>query len=77
MKENTLVQFIKKHATSHNLSYYYTSYPKEVQEMLNNVFKGCWRFGLYASQTLYILDEALKPFDNQKTDLNFLLGDDE
>lgn len=77
MKENTLAKFINKRATSQNLCYYYTSYSKEVQEMLNNIFKSCWRFGLYTSQTLYILDEALKPFDNQKIDLNYLLGDDE
>ena len=36
--------------------------------MLDNIFRMCWRIGLYSSQTLMMLDESLKPFKNKKFD---------
>lgn len=40
----------------------YDKYSKEVQEMVNNLFKATFRLNLYDGQIAYVLDEALKPF---------------
>lgn len=62
MKDRILKDFIRNNATEKNLCYKYEEYPREVRQMLENVFKMCWRIGLYASQTMMMLDESLKPF---------------
>lgn len=63
MREMTLEEFIKNHATKTDACLYYNEYSKEVQESLNNIFKACWRFDLRNRQAIYMLNEALKPFD--------------
>lgn len=62
MKDRILKDFIRNNATEKNLCYKYEEYPREVRQMLENVFKMCWRIGLYTSQTMMMLDESLKPF---------------
>lgn len=69
MKDKTLKEFVKHKANKDNLCFYYEIYPNEVKEMLNNIFKMCWRIGLYASQTLMMLDESLKPFKYRKLEI--------
>lgn len=65
--------FIKEHSNPANRCYYYADYSKETQESLENVYKACFRFGLYSSQILYMLDEMLKPLE-KITDLYEMLG---
>lgn len=66
MKDRTLSEFIKNHADEKNLCYNYKEYSTEIQESLKNIYSACFRFGLYASQTLHLLDNALKPFEKNK-----------
>lgn len=73
-KTRTLEDFIKENAEGTDLCYYYSEYSEEVQESLKNIYAACFRFGLYKSQILYMLDEALKPYERKK-DLFDLLGD--
>ena len=73
-KTRTLEDFIKENTNRTNLCYYYSEYSEEVQESLKNIYAACFRFGLYKSQILYMLDEALKPYE-RKTDLFDLLED--
>lgn len=67
MIENDLKKFLKKHATKNNLCFHYKQYPKKVQLMISNVFNACWRMNLYNSQIIYMLDEAIKPFQKEKS----------
>lgn len=66
MKNETLEEFIENYAKNYNLCYKYSEYSEEVQKMLKRIYAACFRFGLYNSQTLYMLDEALKPFEINK-----------
>jgi hypothetical protein len=74
MKEQKIEEFIKENTDGTNLCYYYSEYSEEVQESIKNVYAACFRFGLYKSQILYMLDEALRPYERNK-DLFDLLGD--
>lgn len=69
MKEMTLEELIKNHATMRDACYYYKDYSKEIQESLENVFSACWRFNLRSSQTIFMLNEMLKPYDNGVLDI--------
>lgn len=66
-------EFIKKNSTPNNQCFYYSKYSDEVIESLKNVYAACFRFGLYKSQILYMLDEMLKPFERNE-DLFEMLG---
>lgn len=44
---------------------YYDYAPNELQKMLCNIYKACYRFALQDVQTLYMLQEAIKPFRNE------------
>lgn len=68
MKDRTLKEFIAHNSTKENLCFYYESYSADVKKMLDNIFRMCWRIGLYTKQTLMMLDESLKPFKNKKFD---------
>ena len=65
MKDKTLEEFIKSNASPVNYCYYYSEYSEEIQESLKNIYAACFRFGLYKSQILYMLDEALKPIKRE------------
>lgn len=41
---------------------YYNRSPKDIQELMNNVYNACYRFNLNNTQTLYMLQEAVRPF---------------
>lgn len=69
MKETTLKEFIEKHAAMTDTCYYYKAFSKEVQESLDNIFRACWRFNLRNAQIIFMLNEALKPYDNGGLDL--------
>ena len=56
-------EFIKEKTTKADACYYYNDYPAEVQESLKNVYKVCWRFNLRTAQTIYMLNEVLKPYE--------------
>ena len=75
MKKPILEVFIKENAKQTNFCCYYSEYSEEVQGSLKNIYAACLRFGLYKSQILYILDEALKPF-KKGTDLFEMLEED-
>lgn len=66
MKDKTIEDFIKDNSKPANLCYYYSEYSGEIQESLKKIYAACYRFGLYKSQILYMLDEALKPFAPKK-----------
>lgn len=61
----TLEDLLKK-AKQEHLCRHYELYREEVQQMQKNLFKAAYRMGLYDSQILYILDEALKSFKKGK-----------
>ena len=65
MKYKTFEKFIKDNARPVNYCYYYSEYSEEIQESLKNIYAACFRFGLYKSQILYMLDEALKPIKRE------------
>ena len=74
MKKDVFEEFIKKRATKENLCYKYFEYSEQVQKMLKRIHATCFRFGLYSSQIVYMLDQALIPFD-RKRDLFEMLED--
>ena len=53
--------FISKHATENDLCYNYLKYPKEIQQVLKNIYSCCFRFGLYTAQILFVLNKTLEP----------------
>ena len=74
MKQQKIEDFIKGNTNRTNLCYYYSEYSEEVQESLKNIYAACFRFGLYKSQILYMLDEALKPYERKKDLFDLLEG---
>lgn len=60
-------EFIKERTTKYDACYYYKEYPIEIQESLENVYKACWRFCLRDKQTIYVLNELLKPYGRDLT----------
>lgn len=56
-------EFIKEKVSKYDPCYNYKEYPTEVQESLENVYKACWRFNLRNAQTIYMLNEILKPYE--------------
>lgn len=57
----TLESLISK-ASEANLCKHYQEYDIEVQQMVEKLYKATYRVGLFKSQIIYILDEALTPF---------------
>ncbi len=72
-KHKNLKEFIEENATPVDHCYYYDNYSKEIQESMENIYNTCWRFGLYKSQTIYMLNEAIEPLNKNK-DLDEVLG---
>lgn len=54
--------FIKYNACEKDLCYFYKSYNKDVQNMLKNIYSCCFRFSLYKSQVVFMLNAALSSF---------------
>ena len=65
MKNKTFEEFIEAYATPVNHYYYYKDYSEDIQNSLKRIYSACFRFGLYKSQILYMLDEALKPIKRE------------
>lgn len=63
--KDTLEKLLDK-AKGEHICKSYKLYKQEVQEMMENLYKATYRLGLYDSQILYVLDEALKPFKKGK-----------
>lgn len=61
-----LEDFIKNKAKSTDLCKDYKEYSKEVQQSLKNIYMVCWRFDLKTNQTLYMLNQALAPFEKKQ-----------
>ena len=59
----TLNDVFKK---SNELEYYYNNSNSDIKNMILNIFNACYRFGLNETQTIYMINQAVKPF---KTDL--------
>ena len=54
--------FIKYNTTEKDICHYYKKYNKEVQKMLKNIYSCCFRFSLYKSQIIFMLNSALESF---------------
>ena len=59
---DTLDSLVSKLKKDTYLCKQYKRYNNDVQQMVNNIYKATYRIGLYDSQIIYILEEALKPF---------------
>lgn len=64
--DSNLEDFIKNKARTIDLCKDYKEYSKEVQQSLRNVYTVCWRFDLKTNQTLYMLNQALTPFEKKQ-----------
>lgn len=62
VKEKSVRQYLN--LKDNELFMYYRSAPKEIQKQMDNVYKACYRFNLNNAQTLYMLNELLRPFRN-------------
>lgn len=60
MVEKNIIEFLKK--KDEELYEYYTKAPTDIQKMMKNIYNASFRFGLTNSQTIYMLEESLKPF---------------
>lgn len=60
MIEQNIVEFLKK--KSEELYEYYEKAPNDIRRMMKNIYNASFRFGLTNSQTIYMLEESLKPF---------------
>lgn len=60
MKENKIKEFLN--LKDKELFNYYNRSPEDIQKLMNNVYNACYRFNLNNTQTLYMLQEAVKPF---------------
>lgn len=47
------------------LKIYYENGNPDIQKLFNNIYCACYRFGLNRVQTLYMLKEAIKPFEKE------------
>lgn len=65
MRDPNLKQFLAINNYNELLDTYRLS-RKEEQQMLNNIYKASYRFALTKSQTKYLLEEAIRPFDKGK-----------
>ena len=63
--KDTLDNLIKKTKES-DLCRCYKMYDVDVQQMINNLYNASYRMGLYKNQIIYILNEALKPFNKAR-----------
>lgn len=62
--------FIEKEATSKDRCKYYKDYPYQIQIMLKKVYICGFRFNLYKKQIIFMLNEALEPFAEDREDEN-------
>lgn len=60
-------KFIKEKSMPTDKCFYYKDYSEEVQKSIKNIYESCWRFGLYPSQIIFILNNALEPFKAHKS----------
>ena len=61
MKREKIEQFlIRKQET--DLLDIYKSRNKDIKDMMNNLYNASFRFGLNETQTIYMLNEAVRPF---------------
>lgn len=67
---NKIEDFIEKYATQDDMCYYHKAFPENVKKMLKNIYSCCFRYNLYPKQSLFLLNEALKPFEVNKTKHN-------
>lgn len=65
MEKQTLDNLLKKTKET-DLCRYYKYYDIDVQQMIENLYKATYRIGLYDAQIVYILDEAMQPFEKEK-----------
>lgn len=49
---------------SNEIKKYYNNSNNDIKEMIKNLYNACYRFGLNDTQTIYMIDQALKPFKN-------------
>ena len=74
IREKNIKEFLNLKNTE--LFNYYRQAPKEIQCMLKNMFNICVRFNLNNNQTLYVIQEAIKPFKHEILCEIFKEGDD-
>ncbi len=61
-KENSVYEFIQSKATNVDPCKNIQLYSDEVKVMLQHLYDALWRFNLYDSQIIYIMNEAIKGF---------------
>lgn len=66
----TLLEFLEENANPNDLCYYYDDYPEEIQQCVENIYKGCIRFGLLKCQIVYMLNALLKPLEEDYREFN-------
>jgi hypothetical protein len=49
---------------SNEIKKYYDNSNDDIKQMIKNLCNACYRFGLNNTQTIYMIDQALKPFKN-------------
>ena len=64
---NNFEEFMKKNTKPTDECYYYKDYNDKIRKSLKNVYRACWRFGLYTSQTIFIMNEMLQPLNKEKS----------
>lgn len=62
VKEKNIIEFLN--LKDNELLNYYRQAPKELQKVLKNVYNACYRFNLLDTQTLYMLEEVIRPYKN-------------
>ena len=46
---------------SQELKTYYNKSNRDIQKIIENIYGACFRFGLNSTQTIYMIEQAIKP----------------
>lgn len=69
VKEKNITEFLN--LKDNELLNYYRQAPKKLQKVLKNVYLACYRFNLLDTQTLYMLEQIIRPYKNDLLDKMF------
>lgn len=64
--EDLFEDFIDNNSCGEDLFYDMDKYTEQIKEMALRIFLCCYRFNLYKEQIKFVLNEALKPFNEKK-----------
>lgn len=66
LERDDLIKLLNKKTKEADLCHYYYKFDEEVQDMLEYLYEALWRFNMYDSQIIYVMNESLRAFRIRK-----------